>query len=102
MKQRGVTARALSKATSVPESTISDWTSGREPKLNDAVVRVARFLGVSVDFLVTGKEPEQDLVAEALEKMTEGFFEVHRGVYRLRVEKLVGTVKKDEVSDEDE
>ncbi len=40
------------------KSTLSDWKSGKgTPKL-DKIAKIAECLGVSIDFLATGKEPE--------------------------------------------
>lgn len=66
MKERGLTVKAISVATGIPQSTISEWTGGREPKLGDAVVRLARFLGLSVEYLATGEESEKKMVADIL------------------------------------
>ena len=92
MRERGVTARVISQATGIPASTLSEWTGGRDPKLNGAVVKLAKFFGVSLEFLVSGTEPEHGLVAEMLAAATEEFALVFQGVYRLKVEKLVGSV----------
>jgi transcriptional regulator with XRE-family HTH domain len=88
MKERGVTARVLSKATAIPASTISEWSGGREPKLSEPVVKLARFFGVTLEFLVMGKEQEEVLVEQLINNLDDGFTTIHQGVYRVRLEKL--------------
>lgn len=90
MEERGVSAAVICKATGIPKSTLSEWLAGRQPTLDDSVVQLARFFGVSLERLVTGEEPETDILKEFLEQADSGFITVHKGVYRLQVEKFVG------------
>lgn len=43
------------RATNINESTIRSWQDGRSPSA-EALVKVADFLGCSVNYLVTGEE----------------------------------------------
>lgn len=95
MRERGISARALSKETGIPASTLSEWSAGREPKLSEATVKLARYFGVSLEYLAVGEEPESKLIKEILNDSDEDFFVVHRGVYRLTVEKSRKTKRKD-------
>jgi transcriptional regulator with XRE-family HTH domain len=97
MTDRGVSASVVSQATGIPKSSLSEWLSGRIPKFDEALVRLARFFGVSVEHLLTGEEPEVALVHDILEQAEEMFTTVHHGVYRLRVEKYVGKKGKGKV-----
>lgn len=56
LKERGVTAYKVSKATGIAGSTFSDWKSGRSTPKQDKLQKIADYFGVSVDFLITGKE----------------------------------------------
>ncbi|MFQ8742247.1 MAG: helix-turn-helix domain-containing protein [Clostridium sp.] len=56
LEERGVTAYKVSKATGIAGSTFSDWKSGRSTPKQDKLQKIADFFGVSVDFLITGKE----------------------------------------------
>lgn len=94
LSERGVTAKVVSQATGIPTSTLSEWTAGRVPKLGKDVMKLARFFGVSVEFLITGEEPEPRIVGDLLESMGDGFTTLHRGVYRVKVEKYLGPGKK--------
>lgn len=56
LEERGVTAYKVSKATGIAGSTFSDWKNGRSTPKQDKLQKIADYFGVSVDFLITGKE----------------------------------------------
>lgn len=47
------------KATGITKSTFSDWKSGRSKPKQDKLQKIADFLGVSVDYLMTGEEKDR-------------------------------------------
>ena len=55
---RGLTPYQVYKATGVAQSTLSDWKTGKSRPKAEKLVRIAAFLGVSVDYLLTGEEPK--------------------------------------------
>lgn len=96
MKERGISTKVLSAATGTPASTISEWlNSDREPKLNGNILKVARFFGVSLDHLVTGEEPEVNLLRDIVENIEESFLQVHQGTYRITIERRSNQKKKE-------
>lgn len=60
LEQHGMTVAEFSKATGISQSTLSNWKhrgnliSGKNAQV------IANFFGVSVDFLMTGKEIERE------------------------------------------
>lgn len=94
MRERGVTAKLVSQATGIPPSTLSEWSAGRVPKLGEDVLRLARFFGVTVDYLITGNHVEEEVVRDLLAPGVDGFAEIHAGVYRLRIEKYAGPMRR--------
>lgn len=88
LDKRGITARVLSEAIEVPKSTLSEWTAGREPKLSEQIIRLARFFGVSVEYLITGTHPEEQMAFDLNRALENDFAEIHQGVYRIRIERL--------------
>ena len=54
--EKNVTPYRVCKETGIPTSTISNWKAGRYTPKQDKLKRIADFFGVSVDFLITGKE----------------------------------------------
>jgi transcriptional regulator with XRE-family HTH domain len=93
MKDRDLSAAKLSRDTNIPKSTISEWLQGRQPKLDESVLRLAKYLKVSLEKLISKDEPEPDLVTEILDSINDGFAEIHTGVYRLKIEKYVNKKK---------
>lgn len=89
MKERNVSPKELSEATGIPRSSIGDWLAGTEPRLNESVLKVSRFFGCSLDFLMTGIEPEENTLKKILGQSDESYTEIHSGVYRLKIEKLL-------------
>ena len=60
LQKNSVTAYKVSKETGVTQSTLSDWKRGRSTPKSDNMKKIADYFGVSVDYLMTGKdEPKQ-------------------------------------------
>lgn len=58
LKEKGVTAYKVAKDTGVTTATLSSWKTGRyEPKPEKLKI-LADYFGVSVDYLMTGKEKD--------------------------------------------
>ena len=58
LQKFGVTPYKVSKETGVSQSTLSDWKRGISTPKNDKLQKIADYFGVSVEFLMTGKEKE--------------------------------------------
>lgn len=59
LEQKGVTAYKVGKETGIAASTFSDWKSGRSVPKQEKLQKIANYFGVTVDYLMTGKEPVQ-------------------------------------------
>lgn len=94
MRKRGVTPKALSVATGIPVSTISEWTTGREPRFNANLAKVAKFFGVPLEYLLTGEHPDDAILRDLKKSIEPDFLEVHRGIYRITIEKTESITKK--------
>ncbi|MCI6468171.1 MAG: helix-turn-helix domain-containing protein [Faecalicatena sp.] len=55
----GVTAYKVSKETGVSQSTLSDWKLGKITPKSDTLKKLADYFGVTIDYLMTGKEDEK-------------------------------------------
>lgn len=70
------TITSISKATGIPKSTISEWLNNRTPNPSQAV-KVANHLGVSLHFLLFGKDDAQEPIQKLLkEDFFKGTFEI--------------------------
>lgn len=56
LQKYGISTYKVSKETGISQTTFSNWKSGRSnPKL-EAMQKIATYFGVTVDYLMTGKE----------------------------------------------
>ena len=58
LDKRGLKAFDVSKATGISSSTLTDWKKGRSVPKQDKMQKIAEFLGVSIEYLMTGEEKE--------------------------------------------
>ena len=56
LQKFGVTTYQVSKATGISQSTLSNWKSRRNLLSPDKAKKLADYFGVSIDYLMTGKE----------------------------------------------
>lgn len=59
LQAHGLTAYKISQLIGVSQSTLSDWKRGRSTPKQDKLQKIADYFGVTVDYLMTGKEPER-------------------------------------------
>lgn len=59
LAQRGVTAYRVAKETGITTATLSNWKQGKYTPKSDKLQKIADYFGVSLDYLMTGKEEEQ-------------------------------------------
>lgn len=77
LKERGISLRELSKRSGVPVSTLSEWSSNREPKSPTQTRKVAQALGVSMHYLIFGEDDVQEPLQKLLkEDLFSGTFEI--------------------------
>ncbi len=58
LEQNHVTATEVSKATGIRTSTLTDWKHGRTNPKADKLRKIADYFGVSLEYLMTGEEPD--------------------------------------------
>lgn len=64
LQKYGVTTYQVSKATGISQSTFSNWKSRRNLLSADKATLIANYFGVSLDYLMTGKEEPKEKVPE--------------------------------------
>jgi transcriptional regulator with XRE-family HTH domain len=84
IKERRLTLKEIAMETGVPATTLAEWQANRTPK-NPAQVRaVAKYLGISLHYLLFGEEDSQELFQKILkEDLFSGTFEIN--IKRVRV-----------------
>jgi transcriptional regulator with XRE-family HTH domain len=95
MHERKISAKALSIATGIPQSSISEYSNGsRSPTLGEPVLALARFFDVTIEYLCTGINREEAIVRDLLSTDEPEFISIHKGVYRLNLEKYVPPTRR--------
>ena len=62
--EKGIKDSDVVKSTGITKSTFSDWKSGRSKPKNDKLQKIADYFGVTVDYLMTGKEEIKEKAPE--------------------------------------
>lgn len=60
LQKYGVSAYKVAKETGVTQSTLSDWKRGRSTPKSENMKKLADYFGVSIDYLMTGKDENSD------------------------------------------
>ena len=56
LKERGITAYKVAQDTGITTATLSSWKKGRYTPKREKLQKIADYFGVTVDYLMTGKE----------------------------------------------
>lgn len=59
LQKYGVSTYKVSKDTKISQTIFSNWKTGRSIPKQDKLQKIADYFGVSVDYLMTGKEIEE-------------------------------------------
>ena len=59
-EQNGVKPAEVARETGIAKATLSEWKNGTYTPKIDKLQKIADFFGVTIDYLLTGKEPEGD------------------------------------------
>lgn len=72
-QMHGVKPSDVSKATGVSTATLTSWKKGKYQPKYAKQQAIADYFGVSVDYLMTGKEPAHYLDEESAEAAQDAF-----------------------------
>ena len=56
LDEKGLKNADVARATGISNMTLSDWKRGKSVPKSDKMRKIAEYLNVSVDYLVTGKD----------------------------------------------
>lgn len=99
--EKGLKDADIVKATGITKSTFSDWKNGRSKPKSEKLQKIADFFEVSIDYLQTGKEPN-DLIlytdenADFLLAITKN---ITNKDYKERLEKYIAVMNNQTVND---
>ena len=89
--ERNLSIKDLAQGAGIPMSTLSQWANGKQEPKAEALWRLASYIGVSVEYLVTGKHPEERVIEDLVQETARRFVSIHQGTYRITVEKELQT-----------
>ena len=58
LKMNGITEYRVAKETGVTTATLTSWKQGKYTPKPEKMQKIADYFGVSLEYLMTGKEPE--------------------------------------------
>lgn len=64
---KGCKDAEVARCAGVAKSTLSDWKSGKSNPKQDKLAKIAKYFEVSVEYLMTGKEPQPTFAVEMAE-----------------------------------
>lgn len=79
-EENGVTPYRVCKETGITTATISNWKAGRYAPKQDKLQKIAEFFGVSIEYLMTGEEKDNNnkyYLNEETAEMAQALFENH-------------------------
>lgn len=88
LKERGMSYREAGRHAGVATSTITNWTSGSHPEDYLAVSRLAKALGVTLSYLLTGQE-EKGITAPTISQVFESGDMLFDGYLKVKIEKMI-------------
>ena len=71
LKFRGMRKSDIVKGLGIPDSTVRSWWSRDAMPAADIALKVARFLGVSLEYLIDGTESEKVIIREESPRISE-------------------------------
>ena len=78
LKKKGLKAADVTRATGISSTVFSEWKKGKSKPNTEKMIKLANFLGVSVEYLTTGEEKEGGetyYLNEETSKMAQSIFE---------------------------
>lgn len=60
LKEKGLKSADVCRATGIKSPVFSEWKKGKSTPKQDKMIKIAKFLGVSVEYLMTGEETERE------------------------------------------
>lgn len=96
-KNKGVSVYRVAKETGISQSTFTAWKSGEYVPKHEKLVKLADYFGVSVDYLLTGEEPNQKQNPEDNLTFDDFTYALHNETHELSEEdkELLLTIAKE-------
>ncbi|MCI8955593.1 MAG: helix-turn-helix transcriptional regulator [Eubacterium sp.] len=103
LEDNNIKSSTVAKATGISNGTFSDWKNGRSNPGPKTLKKIANYFNVSVDYLITGKEPTIDFLYS--EDNAEFLIEIqkksHNQNFVDRIKKYMNLIEADQKSVDD-
>lgn len=90
MEAKGVSAREVSRACNIPQSTIMSYLSGRGTQSPEHILALSEYFSTSMEYLLFGKDRKLPTLEDVL---TENLYE---GWLKVKIERAIPTKRKGE------
>lgn len=87
MEKHGINRQQLADTTGVPYTTLQGWTESAEPKVQDNLIKIAKFFNVSLEYLCYGIGLDEDDYERLLDEKEKRIKELEMQNYFLEAEK---------------
>lgn len=64
IQEKGLTVADVSRGTGINQSTFSNWNTRRNLITGENAIKIAQFLNISLDYLMTGFVKEQESISD--------------------------------------
>jgi transcriptional regulator with XRE-family HTH domain len=96
MTEKSITVRRAAELAGVSSSTVDDWRAGALPEDYSAVKRLARGLGVSFSFLLTGEDDSRsDSTMPSITEVFEDGGALFDGFAKITIQRLIPRKKSE-------
>jgi transcriptional regulator with XRE-family HTH domain len=97
MSQKQITVRQAAEIAGVGHTTVVNWRGGALPEDFRAVRLLAKALGVSFSFLLTGEDDTRPNGAPSVEEIFQDGGFLFDGFAKITIQRLIPKSKKDEI-----
>lgn len=97
INQKKISAYKMSKDTGISDGLICYWKKGERIPNAENLVIISKYLDVSIDYLLTGKEPTQQTTEQPSQQLTENeedLLALLNGLSERNQIKLIGKVEE--------
>jgi transcriptional regulator with XRE-family HTH domain len=100
MEEQAITVRRAATMAGVGPSTVNSWRSGAAPLDFLAVHRLAQGLGVSFQYLLTGKHEVQTAAAPSVSQVSERGEFLFDGFAEIKIQRLIPKTTSNQSEDD--
>lgn len=92
---KGVTAYRVCKETGLTTATISNWKAGRYTPKADKLQKIADYFGVTLEYLTTGKEHENEDIQNNMYYLDEETAQIAQEIFENKELRMLFSAARD-------